>query len=248
MKIAIITINKEGEDLSRRLKTGFANAKIINTRISQKGTLKKLVKTIFNKYEGLIFIAALGITVRLIAEHVKSKFNDPAVVSLDSAGRFSISVLSGHEGGANELAIRVGNVLSAEPVITTGSEARKKLVIGVGCRRGIKKEEIIKAIEFALRETRSCPGNLRYIATIDLKQAEKGLKDASRDLGVPLRIIPASLVKNFSGKYQRSSFVKEKIGVEGVSEPCALIASGNSKLILSKRKVGNVTVAVAQDV
>lgn len=247
MKIAIVTINKEGEDLSKRLITGFANAKIFNTRARCNGALKKLVKTIFHEFDGLIFVAALGITVRLIAEHLKSKFSDPAVVSVDSAGRFSISVLCGHEGGANELAVRVANVLCAEPVITTGSEVRRKLVIGVGCRRGIKKEEVIKAIKLALRETQNRVDNLRCLATIDLKQNELGLKEAVRELGIPLRVIPVSLVKNYNGKYQRSSFVKEKIGVEGVSEPCALIASKNSKLILSKRKVGNVTVAVARE-
>lgn len=255
--IAVIAISKEGRKIAETLSSGFPG----KTRLyfPSRGKLKGLVVEIFDKprtcrqvrgkdkFEGLVFIMACGIVVRIISAYLKDKHKDPAVVVVDEGKHFSVSLVSGHEGGANKLAVEVANILSCEPVITTGSEARKKLVVGVGCRRGIKKTEIIKAIEYALREARSSIDNLRYIATIDLKQNEVGLKDASSELGIPLRIISSSLIKNFNGKYHRSSFVKEKIGVEGVSEPCALIAARNPKLILPKRKVGRVTVAVAKE-
>lgn len=245
--IAVIAISKEGRKIAKTLSSGFSAKPRLY--FPSAGRLKDLVAGIFDKdkFEGLVFIMACGIVARIIADCLKDKHNDPAVVVVDEGRHFSISLVSGHEGGANKLAVRVGNILCCEPVITTGSEAKKKLVIGVGCRRGIKKEEVIKAIEYAVREAQSSIDNLRYIATIDLKQNEKGLKDACMELGVPLRIISTGLIKNFYGKYQRSSFVKEKIGVEGVSEPCAIIAAKNAKLILPKRKVGSVTVAVTQE-
>lgn len=245
--IAVIAISKEGRKIAKTLSSGFPG----KTRLyfPSNGKLKGLVTEIFDKdkFEGIVFVMACGIVVRIISAYLKDKHSDPAVIVVDEGKHFSVSLVSGHEGGANKLAVRVANILSCEPVITTGSEAKRKLVIGVGCRRGIKKEEIIKAIDYALREARGSIDNLRYIATIDLKQNELGLNEASIELGIPLRIISSSLIKNFNGKYHRSSFVKEKIGVEGVSEPCALIAARNPKLILPKRKVGRVTVAVAKE-
>lgn len=246
--IAVIAITKEGRKIAETLSSGLSG----KTRLyfPSAGRLKDLAAGIFDKdkFEGLVFIMACGIVVRIIAGRLKNKHNDPAVVVVDEGKRFSISLLSGHEGGANRLAIEVADILCCEPVVTTGSEAGKKLVVGVGCRRGIKKEEVIKAVEYAVREAQGSIDCLRYIATVDLKRNEKGLRSACLKLGVPLRIISTGLIKNFDGKYQRSSFVKEKIGVEGVSEPCALIASRNPKLILPKRKIGRVTVAVAREV
>ena len=247
MNIAIITINKNGENLAKKLEVDFSDVKIFNCRMSHKGALKNLVKNIFNEYDGLIFIAALGIVVRVIAPLIKSKLSDPAVVAVDTAGRFAISALSGHEGGANNLAIKISNILGAEPIVTTASEGKKNIIIGVGCQRGIKKQEIIKAIKFALAKTKQSFDKARYISTIDLKQKEAGLKEACWELGIPLRIISYDLVKNFNGEYERSKFVKEKIGLEGVCEPCALLAARKPKIILSKQKIGKVTVAVARE-
>ena len=64
----------------------------------------------------------MGICVRTIAPCVKNKYTDPAVVCVDSTGKFAISVLSGHIGGANELTHQVANILGAEPVVTTQSD------------------------------------------------------------------------------------------------------------------------------
>lgn len=73
--------------------------------------------------QDLVFIGAMGICVRLIAPVVRDKHADPAVVCVDSAGQFAISVMSGHLGGANELTRRVARILGARPVITTQSDA-----------------------------------------------------------------------------------------------------------------------------
>lgn len=245
--IAIVAITEEGERIAKILNSGFSGKSKLYCL--SKGRLKNLVNKVFDKdkFEGIVFIMALGIVVRLIAPYLKNKYLDPAVVAIDRAGRFAISVVSGHEGGANKLAIEIGNILYAEPVITTGSEVKKKIIIGIGCRRNIKKEEIIKGIRYAIAKAKSSLNNVKFVATIDLKRNESGLKKACLELGVPLRIIPIDVVKNFKGSYKRSSFVKEKIGVEGVSEPCALLAARNPKLLLPKVKVGRVTVAIARE-
>ena len=73
--------------------------------------------------QDLVFIGAMGICVRLIAPVVRDKHADPAVVCVDSAGQFAVSVMSGHLGGANERTRRVARILGARPVITTQSDA-----------------------------------------------------------------------------------------------------------------------------
>jgi cobalt-precorrin 5A hydrolase len=190
---------------------------------------------------------ALGIVIRVIAPFIKSKHTDPAVVVVDENRRFAISALSGHEGGANRLANQVASILHTESVITTASETMKRLIIGVGCQKGASQEEILEAIDQALKKSDYSREDIRCIATVDLKGDEPGLKEACFHLGLPLRIVPIDHIKSFSGPYQRSSFVKEKIGVEGVSEPCALLAGRRTKLIVPKLKQGRVCVAISRE-
>ncbi len=256
MKIAIVVITRRGESIALKIKRFLPKSKLYipikfpargKGVVSFNGKLIDLTKKLFSEFEGIVFCMAVGIVVRVIARYIKDKYTDPAVVAVDEDGRFAISLLSGHEGGANRLAIHVANSLGAEPVVTTASESRKKIVIGIGCRRGIDKKEIIKAVRYALNRVKCSIKKVRCLATIDLKQKEPGLQEACMELRVPLRVVPTQLIKKFSGEYERSSFVKEKIGVEGVSEPCALIAAKNPKLILTKTKIGRVTVAVARE-
>ena len=246
-KVAIIAITDEGKKTARILLKSFKKARLNGRLFSKHGRLNDLVGNIFNKFDGLIFIMSLGIVVRVIAQCLKDKHTDPAVVVVDEGKRFAISTISGHEGGANELAVKVANILGAEPVITTASESKKNIVIGIGSKRNVKKEEIINAVKYALTSVKCSINKVRCIATIDLKQNETGLKNACLELGIPLRIISSELLKNFTGKYNRSSLVQEKIGVEGVCEPCSIIVARNPKLILPKTKLGRVTVAVVRE-
>ena len=133
MQIAIISINKDGEVLADKLKQHLADAAIVRLAKrddSEKGTINSQVRGLFAQYDGLIFIAALGIVVRLISPFIDDKLSDPAVVAVDTAGRHSISLLSGHEGGANNLSYLVAAILDSIPVITTGTEVHKRIIIG----------------------------------------------------------------------------------------------------------------------
>ena len=212
MKIAVVAINKNGREIAKALKHGLRQKEVVCFYPSS-GELKGLVARIFDKdkFEGIIFIMAMGIAIRMIAPHLKDKYRDPAVVVVDDFIRYAISALSGHEGGANDLAIETANILDSEPVVTTATEALKDIVIGVGCRKGISKEAVLSGIRQALRKARCPLKRVRCLATIDLKSKEKGLLEVSRSLGVPLRIISRTRISCYQGAYTKSAFVLKKL-------------------------------------
>lgn len=110
-----LTIVKELSDSSIFSKSGIEGTTLITS-------IGECVSEIFNRYESIIFIGAMGICVRSIAPHIKDKYSDPAVVNIDSTGRYVVSVLSGHVGGANELAESLARIIGGEAVITTQSD------------------------------------------------------------------------------------------------------------------------------
>lgn len=244
-QIAIITINKPGERLARRLKGHFTHARVFNAHKRRNCQLSALVESIFGRYDGLIFIAAAGITVRLVGRIAQSKLSDPAVVSVDAAARFAISLLSGHEGGANNLAYLVAGYLDAIPVVTTAGEAHKKFVIGIGARRGVKASQVKRAVRHILKQKKIRIEDVRLAATIDLKKNEKGLLNACADMGLPLAFIPRESIRNFKSGTSGSEAARRHLGVDGVCEPCALLAGRRTRLIAGKQILGPVTVAIA---
>ena len=80
------------------------------------------------------FVGAAGIAVRAIAPHVRDKFSDPAVVSVDEAGRFAVPLLSGHVGGANELARRVAALTGGQAAVSTATDVNGLFAVDVWAR------------------------------------------------------------------------------------------------------------------
>jgi cobalt-precorrin 5A hydrolase len=89
-----------------------------------RGPLRLFLPGVWERFEAIVAVMALGIVVRLAAPLLSDKRRDPAVVVVDEAGRFAISALGGHEAGANALACAVAEVLGAQAVVTTASEAQ----------------------------------------------------------------------------------------------------------------------------
>lgn len=83
----------------------------------------------FAIYDAIVFVGAVGIAVREIAPFVKSKDVDPAVISVDEKGKFSIPLLSGHIGGANGLAVMIAGSIGALPIVTTATDINGKIAI-----------------------------------------------------------------------------------------------------------------------
>ncbi|MCD4779706.1 MAG: cobalamin biosynthesis protein [Candidatus Omnitrophica bacterium] len=252
MKIAIIVINKDGDVIARKIKKAFNSADIYsNTGKKQQNrcSVTQITEEFFNKekYEGLVYIAASGIVVRSIAPFIKNKYDDPAVVCVDTSGRSAISLLSGHEGGANRLTYKVAAAIGAQPVITTGTEVHKKYIIGIGCRKGISKKNIFNAIDHIVDLGQSSLEDVRLVASVDIKINEKGLVDACDELALPLVFINKEKIKRFKGEIVGSQAAKRHFGIVGVCEPCALIAGRRTTLILQKQVINGVTVALAKE-
>ncbi len=89
----------------------------------------------FSQAGALIFVGAAGIAVRAIAPHVRHKAVDPAVVVVDEAGRFAVPILSGHLGGANDLARRIAARLGGTAVITTATDVRGLFAVDEWAKR-----------------------------------------------------------------------------------------------------------------
>jgi len=254
MRLALISLSGAGARLARILGERLPGAEIfLHEAVAPEEGGKRfrrvldLVAEIFDQTEGVVFIGPCGVAVRAVAPHVKSKLTDPPVVVVDAGGRYAISLLSGHEGGANDLAVTVGNILGAEPIVTTTTETMKTIIVGVGCRRGCAAATIVEAVTLALQEAGVELGQVRYIASADVKAGERGLIQASRDLGVPLRIIASDEIRASSRAFERSAFVEEKVKLPAVAEPAALLAGRRTLLILPKIIHKGVTVAMARE-
>ena len=112
--ISIIPISDSSRVLAERILASYPEAKIL--------PFGSFSKEVFHESSSLVFIGAMGICVRSIAPFAEDKHTDPAVVCIDSTGKYVIPVLSGHIGGANDLSKELANLLGAEAIITTQSD------------------------------------------------------------------------------------------------------------------------------
>ncbi|KPU45410.1 cobalamin biosynthesis protein CbiG [Oxobacter pfennigii] len=322
MKIACIVYSNAGEEVALRIKEKI-DIDIFKSS-EYKSSLRTLIKKVFLEYEALIFICAAGIAVRMIAPYIKDKTKDPAVIVIDDMGKYCISLLSGHIGGANELTQKISSFLNAEAVITTASDNRgidavdvfakrnnfiiesmkdakvltsvmvnggtinfisqinaslnydkisdrdfegtlivtskenvklnkpycilrpKVFNIGIGCRRGKSKEEILGAIEFVFKEHNLSLKSVKTVASIDIKKDEDGIIKAAYELKCPFKTFTEAEIEKVQHMFDKSSFVQEKVGVKSVAEPCAYLSGG--KLIVNKTIIDGITIAVAEEV
>ncbi len=130
--IAIFAVTPGGRELAERLaglwEEAGASARVI------RGELRDEVAGAWRSYDGLVMIMAAGIAVRLIAPLLDNKWTDPGVVVVDEKGWFAISLLSGHWGGGNRLAVDVAQMLGGAPVITTATDVNGKAAIDMLAR------------------------------------------------------------------------------------------------------------------
>lgn len=334
MKIAIISVSNKGQELASVLKEKLDNdSTIIKCNLFHKN-VKKYLKIAFFEYDAIVAIMASGILIRSIAPYIESKVSDPAIINIDDNGKFVISTLSGHLGGANALTNKIANLINAIPVITTSTDVNnklgidvlakdlylsiddtkeilffnkailegseitftlnpdknhdylrdylsnntlemnvsfnyysginsdeihvsldnhkivlneKKIVVGIGCRRGKEYEKILEGFNKSLKDLKIHKSRVNMLSSAEIKKDEKGILELSDILEIPINFVDLDKLKLFESRdIQKSEFVKSKFGIYGVSEPSALITAGfDSKLIYKKTSYDGVTIAIA---
>ena len=347
MKLAIVAITEGGAELARRIgrEAGSGEVWLPDRLRAEDGCryfaepLATLLPRLFAAVDGLVCIMATGIVVRTLAPHLKGKAVDAAVVVLDEAGRFAISFLSGHLGGANELAGELAELIGGTAVITTATDVNglpawddvarrlgygveplarvktlnglllrgerialvdrdgrvaaafaahpqverfgtfavalqapasgtvfvsnrylpnlgrqpgllvlrpKNLVVGLGCNRGTGAEEIEGAVREVLQQAFLAFDSLEMLASITAKSDEAGLLAFAERHRLRLEFHPASALNGVAVPSPPSAHALAAVGASGVCEPAALLSAGGGSLLVRKKKLGNVTVAVAE--
>lgn len=343
---AIWAVTPNGAELALRLSEALGDADVflsgkaggMNMDVTGFTRISEILPEKFPCYKGHIFIMSTGIVVRQIAPLLESKTSDPAVVVVDELGHHAVSLVSGHLGGANELAGKAARAVGAVPVITTATDLNnlpaidmiardKNLVIenpdavkqvgmaflagrrirlhdpygltggripvdlclpfasssgdqreddqenpgiwvddtgtrhpdnvlrlrplslaaGIGCNRGTQSSEILSLVEEVFRTHDLSLKSLACLASISIKQDEKGLLDAALALGVQAVFYEKETLSKVKGIQSPSGKVEKYTGVKSVCEAAA-IQSANGTLIVRKHKTQNVTVAVARKI
>ena len=153
MKVSIIAFTDNGMEIAYKLSNSLSEVNDVDFTRCGKGALSTWSEEHFSTSDALIFIGAIGIALRAIAPYIKTKTKDPAVVVVDELGQFSIPILSGHIGGANELALRISEILNAIPVITTATDINKVFAVDTWAKSqglNILNPECIKLVSSKL--------------------------------------------------------------------------------------------------
>ncbi len=203
-KLSLICFTEAGAELCVRLMEGLSEQgsqcqgygpygdKLVPLTVS----LSEWTKEQFLCRDGIIFIGAAGIAVRAIAPFLKTKAEDPAVVVLDDMGRFSISLLSGHLGGANELAEEAAEISGGQAVITTATDNHGSFAVDLFAK---KQKLVISEIN-----------RIKEVSSAVLRGEEVGLFS---DFPVEGRF-PALLVHNKQRNVNLWITIKDKPGSE----------------------------------
>lgn len=144
MKLSAICFTQQGAEKLLHLKNEWREPKL---QCFYKGNfaceegkkitegLKEWAEEEFRAGNAILFIGAAGIAVRAIAPFVKDKLTDSPVLVMDERADFVIPILSGHVGGANELAFRLADFFDAQPVITTATDIENKFAIDLFAKK-----------------------------------------------------------------------------------------------------------------
>lgn len=147
MKLSIISFTENGILLSERIaellhETEYALSTKCRDYGKERGTvqfvnqsIEKWAKEQFEERNTLLFIGACGIAVRAIAPHITDKLHDSPVLVIDEKGQYVIPLLSGHVGGANEIAVSIAEKIGAKPVITTATDINNKFAIDLFAKK-----------------------------------------------------------------------------------------------------------------
>ena len=126
----------------------------------------------------------------------------------------------------------------------------QNIFIGIGCKRGVSKEHIIEKLKYAMDKQNLELSSIKMAASAWVKSDETGLLEAMKELDIPIKFFEKEeILKVEDLVEERSEFVKNQIGVYGVSEPCAFLASSRKGAFLAKKiKLDGMTLSIFEEV
>lgn len=350
-KIAIIAVTEKGLEKALIIQKEFPKSLVITTlsssdkNISTIASISNYLNENFAKLDGICFVSALGICVRLIAPHIEDKKTDPAVISVDDLGLNVQSVLSGHKGGANDFASKIATILGGSAIISTSSDVQniwpldtigsqfdwqtessisitktmalfvnnkptallldikdkgtkyleetvpsfvtlfyniaeidftkfelfiavsykvyeavipslflvpKVLSVGSGCSKQLDFKLFQDTFKLKLAAEGLHFSAIKNFGSIDIKGEQQAYLDFSKANNIPFSTFTSDEINTITIP-NPSEMVLSKIGVDGVSESCAMLLSGNDELLVEKQKIHletneKFTFSVALDV
>lgn len=220
MKLSIISFTQNGIVLSKsiaKLLDGIEYTLYTKYKASyqEEQTVRFVTQSIgewakeqFEERNALLFIGACGIAVRAIAPHITDKLHDSPVLVMDEKGEYVISILSGHVGGANELAISLAEKTGAKPVITTATDVHNQFAIDLFAKKngltivnkdGIAKvsskvlsgKRITMAIEHGhLGKIGKLPGKIELVEYPPLQKVDVVISSENREFDTMLLLVP----------------------------------------------------------
>lgn len=226
MKISIISFTENGRRLSRKIARVFPEMEVrLFTR--QKNDIRsggafavRFVETSVGEWAGaqmrernaMVFIGACGIAVRAVAPYLTDKLHDSPVLVMDEKGKYVIPILSGHMGGANELALTLAKKTGAKPIITTATDINETFAADMFAKRnglfivnkeGIAKvsskilagKEILVSIEPGYLDTEGhFPEGVRLLPYPPGQQADVVVTSQKKEFGTALLLKPREYV------------------------------------------------------
>ncbi|AAK79338.1 cobalt-precorrin 5A hydrolase [Clostridium acetobutylicum] len=149
MNTALISLNSYGDKIGKKLRQAM-DLDIYSKREIENFKLSTLTEMLINRYEALIFVASTGIAVRAIAPFIKSKTEDPAIIVVDVLSKYTISLLSGHIGRANEMTLKISKILGSIPIITTATDnLNVEAPDAIAVKNGLIIDDLKKAKEIS---------------------------------------------------------------------------------------------------
>lgn len=296
MILRVVAFTSNGKTQAKKLSE---DDRFVVEAKSEDTSLSDWILDCFTMHLPMVFIGSVGIAVRTIAPYVTNKLKDPAVIVVDELGQNVIPILSGHFGGANELAWSIATVLGGNPIITTATDINnvfavdvfakengllitdksliknvsalslageklhviekegeidieglklipKRVVLGIGCKRGKTFEELHAFIN-QFYEDDFLYDNLFAICSIDVKADEIGLLKLAQYYGVRFLTFSSEELEALEGDYTESEFVRAAVGTGNVCEKAAILGAGSqSTIVLNKQAANGITLAEAR--
>ena len=192
------------------------------------------------------------IAVDTLSQKIKAKLND-----LEGAKRVTSLIVNG-ENVSLHLPKNIVNhdensagaiIVSNRKNIEISKIIPQNIFIGIGCKRGVSKEHIIEKLKYAMDKQNLELSAIKMAASAWVKSDETGLLEAMKELDIPIKFFEKEEILKLEDLIEeKSEYVKKTIGVYGVSEPCAFLASSGKGAFLAKKiKLDGMTLSIFEE-